>query len=136
MGSVHGKRGCASTLESASHLIPRPSLNRNDNEQASGPVHQARRRRLSTMRTTPTAVCFVVENLPVPLDRRVWREACALRAAGYRVSVICPKGKGWTAGYETIEGIEVYRHKAWEASGIAGYLLEYTAALASELFLT
>jgi glycosyltransferase involved in cell wall biosynthesis len=88
------------------------------------------------MTTRPTAVCIVVENLPVPLDRRVWREACALRAAGYRVSVICPKGKGWTAGYETIEGIEVYRHKAWEASGIGGYLLEYTAALACELFLT
>jgi len=88
------------------------------------------------MTTRPTAVCIIVENLPVPLDRRVWREACALRAAGYRVSVIFPKGKGWTAGYETIEGIEVYRHKAWEASGIAGYLLEYTAALACELFLT
>ena len=51
------------------------------------------------MTKRPTAVCIVVENLPVPLDRRVWREACALRSAGYRVSVICPKGKDvWTAG--------------------------------------
>jgi len=81
-------------------------------------------------------VCIVVENLPVPLDRRVWKEACALRAAGYRVSVVCPKGKGWTAGYEVIDGIEIYRHRAWEASGIGGYLLEYTMALACELFLT
>ncbi len=40
-----------------------------------------------------TAICIVVENLPVPADRRVWSEACALRDAGYTVSVICPKGK-------------------------------------------
>jgi glycosyltransferase involved in cell wall biosynthesis len=88
------------------------------------------------MTTRPTAVCIVVENLPVPLDRRVWKETCALRAAGYRVSVVCPKGKDWTAGYEVIDGIEIYRHKAWEAPGIGGYLLEYTTALACELFLT
>ena len=41
-----------------------------------------------------------------------------------------PEGKRRLDGQlETIEGIEIYRHKAWEASGIAGYLLEYTAAL-------
>ena len=73
----------------------------------------------------------------MPLDRRVWREACALRTAGYRVTVICPKGKDrWTAGYEVIEGIEIYRHVAWEASGVVGYLLEYTLAFACELLLT
>ena len=27
-------------------------------------------------------VLIVVENLPVPLDRRVWQEACALRHDG------------------------------------------------------
>jgi glycosyltransferase involved in cell wall biosynthesis len=86
-------------------------------------------------RNPETAVCIVVENLPVPLDRRVWKEACALRDAGYRVSVICPKGKGFTAGYETIEGIEIYRHRAWEASGVFGYFLEYSIALVSELYL-
>jgi glycosyltransferase involved in cell wall biosynthesis len=82
-----------------------------------------------------TAVCIVVENLPVPLDRRVWKEACALRDAGYRVSVICPKGKGFSAGYETLDGIEIYRHRTWEASGIAGYFLEYSVALAAEFYL-
>jgi glycosyltransferase involved in cell wall biosynthesis len=83
-----------------------------------------------------TAVCIVVENLPVPLDRRVWKEACALRDAGYRVSVICPKGKGFTAAYEVIEGIEIYRHRTWEASGALGYFLEYGIALVAELCLT
>ena len=39
-------------------------------------------------------ILIVVENLPVPFDRRVWAEATTLAAAGYTVSVICPKGKG------------------------------------------
>jgi glycosyltransferase involved in cell wall biosynthesis len=83
------------------------------------------------------AVCIVVENLPVPVDRRVWREACALRDAGYWVSVICPKGTGrCAASYENLEGIEIYRHRRWEASTKLGYLLEYGLALASELSLT
>ena len=81
-------------------------------------------------------VCIVVENLPVPLDRRVWKEACALRDAGYRVSVICPKGKGFTAAYESIDGIEIYRHRVWEAATKYGYFLEYCAALVLELVLS
>lgn len=84
-----------------------------------------------------TAVCIVVENLPVPLDRRVWREACALRDAGYRVSVVCPKGTGpSSASYQKLDGIEIYRHRTWEASGVAGYLLEYMWALLAEFYLT
>lgn len=82
------------------------------------------------------AVCIVVENLPVPLDRRVWKEACALRDVGYRVSVICPKGKGFSAGYEVLDGVEIYRHRAWEASSAPGYLLEYSWALVAEFLLT
>jgi hypothetical protein len=39
-------------------------------------------------------VLIVVENLPVPLDRRVWLEASTLVAAGYHVSVISPMGRG------------------------------------------
>ena len=39
-------------------------------------------------------VLVIVQNLPVPLDRRVWLECLALKAAGYDVSVICPKGPG------------------------------------------
>lgn len=38
-------------------------------------------------------VLIIVENLPVPFDRRVWQEATTLVAAGYAVSVICPKGR-------------------------------------------
>ena len=39
-------------------------------------------------------ILIIVQNLPVPLDRRVWLECQALIARGYRVSVICPKGPG------------------------------------------
>jgi glycosyltransferase involved in cell wall biosynthesis len=82
------------------------------------------------------AVCIVVENLPVPLDRRVWKEACALTDAGYQVSVICPKGTGYEASWERIDGIDIYRHRSWEASGALGYLLEYSWSLLAELYLT
>jgi glycosyltransferase involved in cell wall biosynthesis len=93
--------------------------------------------RLQDMTTKmPTAVCIVVENLPVPLDRRVWKEARALRDAGYRVSVICPKGKGFLESYEVLDGIEIYRHYAWQASTAAGYLMEYSLALVAEFLLT
>lgn len=84
----------------------------------------------------PTSVCIIVENLPVPVDRRVWSEARALRDAGYIVSVICPKGKkSCTASYELLDGIHIHRHRSWEAATTIGYLLEYSLALAAELYL-
>ncbi|SEK94714.1 glycosyltransferase family 4 protein [Pacificibacter marinus] len=82
-------------------------------------------------------VLIVVENLPVPFDRRVWMEARTLKAAGAEVSVICPKGKGFDASEEVIEGINVYRHSLpLDASGALGYLVEYGAALFHETRLT
>ncbi|MGD0920928.1 MAG: glycosyltransferase family 4 protein [Terriglobia bacterium] len=87
------------------------------------------------MLSGPISVCIIVENLPVPFDRRVWQEARALCEAGYRVSVICPKGRGFDQSRETREGIEIYRHRIWEASGSLGYLLEYAWALLAEFYL-
>jgi glycosyltransferase involved in cell wall biosynthesis len=84
------------------------------------------------MKPSATAVCIIVENLTVPLDRRVWQEARTLAEAGYRVSVVCPKGRGFEQAYEVREGIEIYRHGLWEASGALGYMLEYAIALASQ----
>jgi len=55
-------------------------------------------------------VLIVVENLPVPLDRRVWLEATTLVEAGYEVSVISPMGRGWTKPHEVIEGVHIWRH--------------------------
>lgn len=82
-------------------------------------------------------VLIIVENLPVPFDRRVWQEATALREAGYDVSVICPTGRGHDLAEEEISGIHVYRHPLpFEASGAAGYLLEYATALFWEFVLS
>ncbi len=82
----------------------------------------------------PLRVLIIVENLPVPLDRRVWQEACALRDAGHEVTVICPQMRGYTEPEEVLEGIQIYRH--WitdEAKGIKGFLGEYASALWGEL---
>ena len=79
----------------------------------------------------PLRVLIVVENLPVPLDRRVWLEATTLTKAGHQVSVICPMGRGWTAPYEVIDGVHIYRHPmpAEAHSGALAYAREYGAAL-------
>ncbi len=79
-------------------------------------------------------VLIIVENLPVPFDRRVWSEATTLRAAGYGVSVICPTGKGFEAPYEELDGVHIYRHTLpLEAHGALGYLREYSSALFHEV---
>jgi glycosyltransferase involved in cell wall biosynthesis len=87
---------------------------------------------------TRSGVLIIVENLPVPFDRRVWQEAKALKEAGYGVAVICPKGKGQTSSYEDIDGIHIYRHSLPnEASdSAAGFLLEYASALFWQLRLS
>jgi glycosyltransferase involved in cell wall biosynthesis len=87
---------------------------------------------------TRSGVLIIVENLPVPFDRRVWQEAKALKEAGYGVAVICPKGKGQTSSYEDIDGIHIYRHSLPnEASdSAAGFLLEYATALFWQLRLS
>ena len=74
----------------------------------------------------PRRVLIIVENLPVPFDRRVWQEATTLRNHGYAVSVICPRGLDYTRGHEVIDGIEVFRHPLpVEADHWLGYLVEY-----------
>ena len=88
-------------------------------------------------RSAQRRVLIIVENLPVPFDRRVWSEATSLRAAGYDVSVICPKGKGARKGYEVVDGVHIYRHPMpFEARGPIGYLLEYSTALFWEFVLS
>jgi glycosyltransferase involved in cell wall biosynthesis len=81
-------------------------------------------------------VLIIVQNLPVPFDRRVWQEAKTLVSAGYAVSVICPKGKGFTADHEVLEGVHIWRHPLpLEASGRFAFLIEYAASLYWELVL-
>ncbi len=87
--------------------------------------------------TKPRRVLIIVENLPVPFDRRVWQEATTLKQAGYEVSIISPIGKGYETKHEVIDGIHVFRHPLpLEASGAPGYALEYSLALFWEFVLT
>jgi len=54
-------------------------------------------------------ITIAVQNLPVPLDRRVWNECCALTEAGYDVSVICPKGPG-DPDHEVLDGVHLHKY--------------------------
>ena len=81
-------------------------------------------------------VLIIVENLPVPFDRRVWQQARSLCDAGAEVSVICPKGHGCDTSYEQRDGVHIYRHPLpIEARSAAGYLVEYPVALFWETML-
>jgi len=61
-------------------------------------------------------ILIIVQNLPVPFDRRVWLECQALTGAGYRVTVVCPKGKGDPA-YQVIDGVEIYKYRPYAPGG-------------------
>lgn len=79
-------------------------------------------------------ILIIVENLPVPFDTRVWQEAVTLADHGYVVSVICPKGKGYTKEEEYLQGVHIFRHSLpEEGNGALGYLREYFSALKEEI---
>jgi glycosyltransferase involved in cell wall biosynthesis len=70
-------------------------------------------------------ILIIVQNLPVPFDRRVWLECRALTAAGYDVTVICPKGKG-DPSREVLEDVTLLKYRPYAPGGSAiGFVLEY-----------
>jgi len=82
------------------------------------------------MKGLPGRILIIVENLPLPFDRRVWMESNTLRKEGYEVFIICPKGKGYDAEFEVLNGIKIFRHPLPpEKSSALGYLREYSHAL-------
>ena len=89
-------------------------------------------------------VTIVVQNLPVPFDRRVWLECQALVAAGYDVSVICPTGPGGESRYEELDGVRIHRYPPPRAArrgrsatcGSSRYCWARTAALARKILRT
>lgn len=86
----------------------------------------------------PLKILMLVENLPVPADPRVWKEATALHEAGCQVCVICPKGATrQQEPYICIDGIHIYRYQlpATANSGVA-YLKEYCTALLMSFWLS
>jgi len=85
----------------------------------------------------PKKVLLVVENLPVPYDRRVWQEAIALTEAGFAVSVISPATARYAKWSEFLEGIHVYRYpQLIEGEGYSGLIAEYLWSFICIFFLT
>src|SRR5581483_1792193 len=77
-------------------------------------------------------VVILVENLPVPFDRRVWQEALALVANGYDVKVVCPRTASYAIPHEWLDGVEIFRVRIGkEARRPVEYLREYGVALPS-----
>jgi glycosyltransferase involved in cell wall biosynthesis len=72
----------------------------------------------------------LVENLPLPFDRRVWQECQALRDDGWEMTVICPQGtKRDTEAFVRIDGVDIHRYPLRAASGgPTGYAREYASA--------
>ncbi|MGW0431111.1 glycosyltransferase family 4 protein [Micromonospora sp. NPDC003197] len=75
-------------------------------------------------------IVIVVVNLPVERDRRVIRECQALESAGYRVSVICPRGPGRP---RLVPGTEASRIHSFPqplaGSGVLSFAAEFAWAL-------
>jgi len=85
---------------------------------------------------TTKKVLIIVENLPVPHDKRVWQEAKSLTAAGYQVSIISPKGHGANLSHEVIDSVSIYRYPLpIEARRGVEYILEYGWSFLFQLWL-
>ena len=81
-------------------------------------------------------VLIIVQNLPVPFDRRVWLECQALVAAGYEVSVVCPKGKG-DPRHEVIDTVEIYKYRPYAPGGSkVSFIAEYAYSFLATAWLT
>ena len=81
-------------------------------------------------------ILIIVQNLPVPFDRRVWLECRTLTRAGYQVAVICPKGPG-DPSYEVIDGVEIYKYRPYSpGGGAATFFAEYAYSFLATLTLS
>jgi glycosyltransferase involved in cell wall biosynthesis len=80
-------------------------------------------------------VLIIVQNLPVPFDRRVWLECQALVGEGIQVAVVCPKGNGDPA-YQVVEGVELYKYRPYAPGGSKlSFLMEYGYSFAATAWL-
>jgi glycosyltransferase involved in cell wall biosynthesis len=82
-------------------------------------------------------ILIIIQNLTVPIDRRVWQEATSLRRHGFGVAIVCPKMGAYTKAYEQLEDVDVYRYPLiYEAGkGVAGYFVEFVYCWLATLWL-
>jgi glycosyltransferase involved in cell wall biosynthesis len=90
----------------------------------------------SSVNGHPPSVLIIVQNLPVPFDRRVWLECRTLTAAGYEVAVVCPRGPGDPA-VEVVEGVTIYKYAPPRTgTGKGAFVLEYLQSFTATAWLT
>ncbi len=83
-----------------------------------------------------TRILIIVQNLPVPFDRRVWLECQALVSAGYRVTVVCPKGDGDPA-YDVVDTVELHKYRPYAPGGSkVGFITEYVYSFLATAWVT
>jgi glycosyltransferase involved in cell wall biosynthesis len=81
-------------------------------------------------------ILILVQNLPVPFDRRVWLECLSLIDAGFEVAVVCPKSPG-DPSYARINEVEVFKYRPYASSGSsASFLIEYLYSFLATLTLS
>jgi glycosyltransferase involved in cell wall biosynthesis len=81
-------------------------------------------------------ILIIVQNLPVPFDRRVWLECKALAGAGHQVSVVCPKGDG-DPSYQVIGSVRLYKYRPYAPGGSKiGFVAEYAYSLLATAWMT
>jgi glycosyltransferase involved in cell wall biosynthesis len=100
-------------------------------------LSDSKRAKASPAKRDAPRILIIVQNLPVPFDRRVWLECQALVAAGYRVAVVCPKGSGDPA-YQVIDSVELYKYRPYAPGGskvsfIAEYAYSFLATMRGAL---
>lgn len=79
----------------------------------------------------PLRVLIIVQNLPVPFDRRVWLECQSLVANGYDVTVVCPQGHG-TGPEQLVDGVRILAYRGYAPGGGAvGFVSEYAYSFAA-----
>ena len=83
-----------------------------------------------------TRLLIIVQNLPVPFDRRVWLECQALVSAGYQVTVICPKGAG-DPSHAVVDSVELYKYRPYAPGGSKfSFVAEYAYSFLATARLT
>lgn len=73
-------------------------------------------------------VLIIIQNLPIPFDNRIWKQALTLKDNGYQVTCISPAGQhnDFQESHEILDDIHIYRYPAPpDAQGTIGYIIEF-----------